>query len=148
MAQRGRAGSFCAGRRHGQGRLVERRRALFHSRATRDRRMAGRTAGASEGLVTGASTSRRRGSWRWRRDYVLSPYHPVGRFKARFFAALGEQHLTQDAGAVGDDAYGRTFAIRAILQGPTGSAPVVSVWFIRTGEDFPRFVTAYPGGSK
>jgi hypothetical protein len=23
------------------------------------------------------------------RDYLLSPTHPIGRFKARFFAALG-----------------------------------------------------------
>jgi hypothetical protein len=26
-----------------------------------------------------------------------------------------------------------------------GSAPIVSVWTVRTGEDRPRFVTAYPG---
>jgi len=45
------------------------------------------------------------------RDYLLSPNHPVGRFKARFFGALGfsaanwrdleqalrSQHLRQDA---------------------------------------------------
>ena len=97
------------------------------------------------------------------RDYVLSPHHPVGRFKARFFAALGfsadrwqtfdralrEQHLTQAATSMGTQAHGEAFAIRAILRGPTGvSGVVVSVWFVRIGEDVPRFVTAYPGGSK
>ena len=98
------------------------------------------------------------------RDYVLSPHHPVGRFKARFFTALGfssdawlaffnqalrEQHLTQDATSMGIQAHGEAFAIRAILRGPAGvSGMVVSVWFVRTGEDVPRFVTAYPGGSK
>jgi hypothetical protein len=97
------------------------------------------------------------------RDYLLSPHHPVGRFKARFFAALGfssdawqtfdralrEQHLTQDATSMGTQAHGEAFAIRAILRGPRGvSEMVVSVWFVRTGEDVPRFVTAYPGGSK
>lgn len=49
------------------------------------------------------------------RDYLLSPEHPVGRFKARFFAALGfrrdrweelasalrTQHLTQEATSTG-----------------------------------------------
>ena len=94
------------------------------------------------------------------RDYVLSSSHPIGRFKVRFFAALGftadawpeferalrEQHLTQDASPMGIDVHGQAFAIRAILQGPTGaSALVVSVWFVRAGEAVPRFVTAYPG---
>jgi len=97
------------------------------------------------------------------REYVLSPSHPVGRFKARFFAALGftaeawpvfeqalrEQHLTQDASPMGIDVHGQAFTIRAILQGPTGaSALVVSVWFVRAGEAVPRFVTAYPGGAQ
>ncbi|MGE3842908.1 MAG: DUF6883 domain-containing protein [Vicinamibacterales bacterium] len=96
------------------------------------------------------------------RDYLLSPQHPVGRFKARFFGRLGfsadgwdafeealrQQHLTQEAEPAGRDGYGQTFIIRAILQGPSESAMVVSIWFIRTGEEQARFVTAYPGGSK
>jgi hypothetical protein len=96
-------------------------------------------------------------------DYLLSFSHPVGRFKARFFAgldfsadrwgtlheALRAQHLTQDAEAGVPDGFGQSFTIRAILQGPTGrSAMVVSVWFIRVGEAQPRFVTAYPGDAK
>jgi hypothetical protein len=41
--------------------------------------------------------------------------------------------------------YGQKYAIRATLVGPSGSsADVTSVWIVRTGEDFPRFVTAYP----
>jgi hypothetical protein len=41
--------------------------------------------------------------------------------------------------------YGQQYAIRATLVGPSGSsADVTSVWIVRTGEDFPRFVTAYP----
>jgi hypothetical protein len=94
------------------------------------------------------------------RDYLLSAAHPIGRFKARFFAALGFsspqwteladafriQHLTQAAEASAPTGYGQTFTIRAILVGPTGqSALVVSVWFIPAGGDVPRFVTAYPG---
>ena len=94
------------------------------------------------------------------RDYLLSPTHPLGRFKARFFDALGFsasqwqelesalriQHLTQEAEAAAGVEAGQKFTIQAILTGPNGqSTPVVSVWFIRTGETAPRFVTAYPG---
>lgn len=95
--------------------------------------------------------------------YLLSPSHPIGRFKARFFAALGysvagwqaldrdlrAQHLTQDAVAGDETTGGRLFTIRAILKGPNGdSALVRSVWFVPAGGGPPRFVTAYPGGSK
>ncbi len=93
-------------------------------------------------------------------DYLLSPSHPVGRFKARFFAALGftadnwrdleaalrVQHLTQPAVAEPVEALGQPFTIRAILKGSASSAVVTSVWFLRSGEETARFVTAYPGG--
>jgi hypothetical protein len=94
------------------------------------------------------------------RGYLLSSAHPIGRFKARFFAALGFnadrwaelaealriQHLTQDAEPDVATTLGRKYTIRAILNGPNGqSAMVVSVWFIPTGGDVARFVTAYPG---
>lgn len=97
------------------------------------------------------------------REYLLSADHPLGRFKARFFSALGftvdrwqdlesalrTQHLTQDAEPGASAAYGQKFTIRAILKGPTGeSATVVSVWFIPAGKNVPRFVTAYPGGGQ
>jgi len=95
--------------------------------------------------------------------YLLSRNHPIGRFKAAFFLALGyssenwrqleaalrSQHLSQDATAEAPTPYGQKYAIRATLGGPSGnSAEVVSVWVVRTGEEFPRFVTAYPEGSR
>jgi hypothetical protein len=95
--------------------------------------------------------------------YLLSPTHPIGRFKARFFAALGcsaaswqqldrdlrTQHLTQDATAGESTSGGRLFTIRAILKGPNGeSALVRSVWFVPAAGGPPRFVAAYPGGTK
>lgn len=95
--------------------------------------------------------------------YLLSPTHPVGRFKARFFAALGYtadewqtlevdlriQHLSQPAEPGPQLPYGRSYTIRAILKGPGGeAAPVVSVWFIRSANAVPHFVTAYPGGDQ
>jgi hypothetical protein len=94
------------------------------------------------------------------RDYLLSPEHPVGRAKARFFTALG---FTRTAwsdlrqallahGAAGDaergptTAYGQKYTVRGILQGPTGdTSSVVSIWIVLEGEDIPLFVTAYPG---
>lgn len=97
------------------------------------------------------------------RGYLLSAGHPVGRFKARFFSALGfaadrwqeladalrVQHLTQEAQLAKTTEHGKKYTIRAILSGPTGqSALVVSVWFLPTGGETPRFVTAYPGGLK
>jgi ferric-dicitrate binding protein FerR (iron transport regulator) len=94
-------------------------------------------------------------------DYLLSRTHPIGRFKAAFFQALGysseawrqleadlrSQHLPKEAAAEEATSYGRKFVIRATLVGPSGaSAALVSVWVVRAGEDFARFVTAYPEG--
>ena len=96
------------------------------------------------------------------RDYLLSSAHPVGRFKVQFFETLGyaqddwprleadlrAQHLSQDAQPATGSQYGQKYEIRAILTGVAGrSAEVVSVWIILVGEDTPRFVTAYPGGT-
>jgi hypothetical protein len=96
-------------------------------------------------------------------EYLLSRNHPVGRFKAAFFLALGysaetwrqlendlrSQHLSRDATAEESTGYGKKYTIRATLVGPSSqSAEVVTVWVVRTGEDFPRFVTAYPEGGR
>jgi len=84
--------------------------------------------------------------------YLLSRSHPVGRFKAAFFNALGysakewrqfeadlrTQHLSQDITLERSTPYGQKYSIRAMLVGPSGtSAEVVSVWFARTGEELP-----------
>ena len=95
------------------------------------------------------------------REFLLSPTHPAGRAKSRFFASLGydaarwrrldwdlrHQHLLQMALELEANPYGRKFLVRATLRGPNGRpAMVTSIWIVRTSEDFPRFVTAYPGG--
>ena len=92
--------------------------------------------------------------------YLLSPSHPVGRFKAVFFSSLGysqegwklfetdlrEQHLNQDAVLRQETLYGRKYEIRGKIKGPGGkTGVVVSVWIILASEEVPRFVTAYPG---
>jgi len=94
------------------------------------------------------------------RDYLLSRLHPVGRFKAAFFASLGyETDNWQDldralrtaatqAGAEPDErtTYGQKYRIRSILEGPTGrSTEIVSVWIILHHEATPRLVTVMPG---
>ena len=71
----------------------------------------------------------------------------MGRFKARFFAALGftadnwrdfetalrAQHLSHPAVAGPVDALGQFFTMRAILKVSAGAALVTSVWFLFTG---------------
>ena len=94
------------------------------------------------------------------RDYLPSTSHPVGRFKAPFFASLGYttanwQRLEEDLRtlAISGDAelgkgnpYGQKYEIRDILNGPGGrSAGILTVWIILSGGDAPQFVTAFPG---
>lgn len=93
------------------------------------------------------------------RDYLLSPAHPIGRFKSVFFAALGfsyddwtilrdalvELAHSQEATRGQPSPFGQKFEIRAILRGPSGrQAAVLTVWMISIGRDFPHFVTAFP----
>lgn len=92
-------------------------------------------------------------------DYILSESHAVGRFKAKFFRALGYERddwkaLKGDILAMLDNEavekerteYGQKYEVRGAIQGPSGKrADVVSVWIVLDGEDFPRFITAYPG---
>jgi len=96
------------------------------------------------------------------RDYLLSPAHPIGRFKAIFFVSLGYNRdgvsvLDRDLRAhvasavvtrVERTPYGQKYVVRGRIRGPAGrEAGLISVWVVLTGEDYPRFVTAYPGGA-
>jgi hypothetical protein len=93
------------------------------------------------------------------RDYLLSPSHPIGRYKSSFFRSLGygqEQWpvlerdlramlLNNDASPAGVTEYGQKFLISGLLTGPNSdSAGIISVWIILTAETVARFVTAYP----
>lgn len=67
-------------------------------------------------------------------DYVLSLEHPVGRFKAIFFAAVGfsrenweefrselKRIVLQEEAEVGErTAYGQKYLVRGTIVGPTG----------------------------
>jgi hypothetical protein len=94
------------------------------------------------------------------RDYLLSPEHPVGRFKAVFFQGLGytraewhrlERDLlamarSEDATPGQPSAFGQKYEVRGTIKGPSGRlAIVLAVWIVLKGESFPRFVTVFPG---
>jgi hypothetical protein len=94
------------------------------------------------------------------RDYLLSASHPIGRFKAPVFEAMGysqdrwerlasdlrEQHAFSEIDEIVDSQHGTKYILRANLKGPNGRTfAMQSIWIILKGEDVPRFVTAYPG---
>jgi len=76
------------------------------------------------------------------RDYLLSPTHQVGRFKAAFFAALG--HSQQNWADLEQD-------LRNLASGQEG-VQVRDLWYtngaVRHDENFPRFVTAMRGDKR
>lgn len=92
------------------------------------------------------------------RDYLLSETHPIGRYKAAFFRHCGygsdeweilandiRELLSEDATELESNEYGRKYTITGAVVSPDGRELVITtVWIILTGEDFPRFVTAYP----
>jgi hypothetical protein len=93
--------------------------------------------------------------------YLLSETHPVGRTKARYFRALGytERNLARlkedllsvaassDVTEVISTPFGTKYVVDGDLAPPAGIiVRVRTVWILETGEDFPRFVTAYPAG--
>jgi hypothetical protein len=96
------------------------------------------------------------------RDYLLSPDHPIGRFKARVFASVGYhrdnwQRLrddllalasTIDAKPIQTNAFGERWAGTGQLRGPNGTPlPVVTVWLIPSEGASPRLITAYPASA-
>ncbi len=91
--------------------------------------------------------------------YLLSATHRDGRHKAAMFSSLGftADNWQELAGALlqhaadheltkeEDSPFGTRYVIEGIMRCPDGRTPMFrTVWFIETGEDTPRFVTAYP----
>jgi hypothetical protein len=90
--------------------------------------------------------------------YLLSPTHPVGRLKARFFESLGftlgepeqlvsalKEHAV--GGVVVDritTRFGTKFVVEGSIEGPAGEARLCSVWMASSAQDIPRLITAYP----
>lgn len=93
------------------------------------------------------------------RDYLLSRSHPVGPYKAAFFATLGYaqgdwERLRDDlaslartsiATLVEESRFGRMFSIDGMIVGPlAGSAAIRTLWIAAGDTSPPRFVTEYP----
>ncbi len=92
------------------------------------------------------------------RNYLLSPSHPVGRFKARFFWSIGytlensealseallEIARTGEVEEVGSP-YGAKFPVIGDLTGPTGArVAVVTIRISASDNVAPRFIAASP----
>jgi hypothetical protein len=91
-------------------------------------------------------------------DYCLSASHVRGRHKARVFrqalaldrpdaswlrAALLEAARTSEATETEVDEFGSRWQIDLTLTRYGRTAVVRSIWIIRTGEDLPRFISAW-----
>jgi hypothetical protein len=90
--------------------------------------------------------------------YLLSASHPIGRYKAAFFATLGYSSdapevferdisslLRAEVSELDVTKYGPKVLSRGLLTGPNGrQAYVQAIWIILSGEHSPRLVTAYP----
>lgn len=91
--------------------------------------------------------------------YLLSTTHRDGKHKAGFFLSFGFKAETWEelADALVNHArennvvkeepspFGIRYVVEGAMPAPDGRSPNVrAVWFIDTGEDQPRFVTAYP----
>lgn len=92
-------------------------------------------------------------------EYLLSTAHREGKGKAIFFLrfgfsvdtwqdladALRDHAARHDVTLVEQTPFGMRYVVEGSMQTPDGRKPLIrSVWFIETGEDIPRFVTAYP----
>jgi hypothetical protein len=91
-------------------------------------------------------------------DYCLNSAHPRGRHKARVLRnalglerndarwlrdALLEGLAESDAAEFKSDALGRQWRVDVPITRQGRRAMVRTLWIVRTGEDFPRFVTCW-----
>jgi len=92
-------------------------------------------------------------------SYLLSETHTVGKSKAKFFSEFGFAKTNVDMLEHGllsiaqvepvkevlSSSYGMKYIIEGNLKTPSGTVVhVQTVWIIETGDERPRFVTAYP----
>ena len=60
-------------------------------------------------------------------------------------SALQRHAADHEVTKVEESPFGKRYVIEGSMSAPDGRSPFVrSVWFIRLGEQMPRFVTAYP----
>jgi hypothetical protein len=92
------------------------------------------------------------------RDYLLSPTHPIGRYKAAFFRSQGYYQdnwetlagdirslLSASATRLEATEFGTKYRISGNITEPNGRRfDIVTIWIILNGENTPRLATAYP----
>lgn len=92
------------------------------------------------------------------RYYLLSPIHPIGRYKAAFFRSHGYEQtdweiltndirsiLSEDATLTEATEFGVKYTITGNIAGPNDRIfGIVAICIILRGEEIPRLVTAYP----
>jgi hypothetical protein len=91
-------------------------------------------------------------------DYCLNPDHPIGCHKARVFrealdigraeaTGLADEFLhavrTGAASPAGVDEWGPRWSVDVAIFRQNRRAMVRTIWMVRVGEDFPRFVTCW-----
>ncbi len=92
-------------------------------------------------------------------EYLLSPTHPDGWSKERFFTRFGftrsnwrvladalVRHAAKNEVTQTEESpFGKRYVIEGIIEAPDQRTPLIrSVWFVEEQGDTPRFVTAYP----
>ena len=91
-------------------------------------------------------------------NYLLSPTHPRGSMKAKWFNALGYSIDNSDelidalkivarseVDSTEKTQYGTKYKITGIVSGPNGrSGSVRTIWILPPDSEEPRLVTAYP----
>jgi hypothetical protein len=92
-------------------------------------------------------------------DYLLSETHFHGRHKAALFRRFGfaaenwqelaaalKGHVEEHEIAKEEPSpFGRRFVVEGIMQMPDGRTPLIrTIWFLRSQQATPCFVTAYP----
>ena len=90
---------------------------------------------------------------------MISETHPVGKWKAKIFQSHGYTQKNIDSLRDGllsianeeevndiiNTIYGTKYIINGNLKTPSGKElNVKTIWIIDTGQEIPRFVTAYP----
>ena len=76
------------------------------------------------------------------REYLLSPTHPVGRFKSVFFIALG---FSPDRWEALRDALRELARTGDAVPGQASPFGLKFEIHANHGQDFPHFITAHPG---
>ena len=94
-------------------------------------------------------------------EYLLSPTHPDGESKARFFTRFGftTEHwevfaealcalcLENEVVETSETVHGIKHVIIGVIRTPDGRDPtIITVWQIDRGAEYPRFISAYPPG--